>query len=89
MRQDPDLILVGEIRDKNTMRAALNAAQTGHLVLSTLHTSSAAQSLIRIESMFTEDAAFIRTELSMVLQAIISQKLLQKKGVAGFVLWKY
>lgn len=80
LRQDPDLILVGEIRDKNTMRAALNAAQTGHLVLSTLHTSSAAQSLIRIESMFTEDAVFIRTELSMVLQAIISQKLLQKKG---------
>lgn len=79
MRQDPDVILLGEIRDRQTMRAALSAAQTGHLVLSTLHTVSAAQSLIRIESMFAEDAFLIRTELSMVLQAVISQQLLKKK----------
>ncbi|TCS79347.1 type IV pilus twitching motility protein PilT [Pectinatus cerevisiiphilus] len=79
LRQDPDIIFLGEIRDQQTMRAALSAAQTGHLVLSTLHTASAAESLIRIESLFKEEAAFIRVELSMVLQAIISQQLLQKK----------
>lgn len=78
MRQDPDIIFLGEIRDRQTMRAALSAAQTGHLVISTLHTASAAESLTRIESLFNDDAGTVRIELSMVLQAIISQQLLQK-----------
>ncbi len=81
MRQDPDVILIGEIRDYQTMQAAFSAAQTGHLVLSTLHTASAVESLIRIEGLFKkqqQDA--IRLELSLILRGIVTQKLLPQRN---------
>lgn len=81
MRQDPDVIFIGEIRDYQTMQAAFSAAQTGHLVLSTLHTASAVESLIRIEGLFKkqqQDA--IRLELSLILRGIITQKLLPQRN---------
>lgn len=77
LRQDPDVLLIGEIRDYKTMHTALTAAQTGHLVLSTLHTSSVVESIIRIEGFFEQaQREAIRLELSLTLQAVISQKLL-------------
>ena len=77
LRQDPDIILIGEIRDYKTMHTALTAAQTGHLVLSTLHTASVVESIIRIEGFFEQaQREAIRLELSLTLQAVISQKLL-------------
>ncbi|WP_196594288.1 type IV pilus twitching motility protein PilT [Pectinatus sottacetonis] len=80
LRQDPDILLIGEIRDKPTMQAALTAAQTGHLVLSTLHTANVPESITRIESLFSEKKQnMIRQELSTALQGIISQKLLLRK----------
>lgn len=75
LRQDPDVILVGELRDKETTEVALAAAETGHLVLSTLHTLGAAASIDRIIDMFA-DKELIRNQLSVGLQGIISQQLL-------------
>lgn len=76
LRQDPDIILLGELRNKATIQAALTAAETGHLVLATLHTSSAIQSINRIVDVFNgSERDFIRTQLSSSLKAIISQKL--------------
>jgi twitching motility protein PilT len=77
MRQNPDVILVGEMRDLETIQLAITAAETGHLVLSTLHTVDAAQTIDRIIDVFSPDQqAQIRTQLSVTLQAVISQTLL-------------
>lgn len=89
LRQDPDIILVGEMRDLETISTVLTAAETGHLVISTLHTSGAAKTIDRIIDVFpSQQQQQIRTQLSSVLQAIISQQLLpsiEGKGrVAAF-----
>ena len=77
LRQDPDVIFIGEIRDKETMEAALKASETGHLVLSTLHTNDAVQTINRIVNMFDESNRFIiRRQLSETLRATIAQKLI-------------
>ena len=81
LREDPDVILVGEMRDLETIRAALTAAETGHLVFGTLHTNTAVQTINRIINVFPmEEQDQIRTELSFVLQGVISQRLLPKIG---------
>lgn len=77
LRQDPDVIFIGEIRDKETMEAALKASETGHLVLSTLHTNDAVQTINRIVNMFDEsNRHLIRKQLSETLRATIAQKLI-------------
>jgi len=79
LRQRPDVILIGEIRDKNVMEQALTIAETGHLCLATLHTSNAYQAIERIVNFFPEDQhRQIRLNLGMNLKAIISQRLLPK-----------
>ena len=81
MRQDPDIILIGEMRDKETIEAALSAAETGHLVFGTLHTNSAPGTVNRIIDVFNgEEQAQIRTMISTSLVAVISQVLLPKIG---------
>jgi twitching motility protein PilT len=81
LREDPDVILVGELRDLETMRLALTAAETGHLVFATLHTSSASKTINRIIDVFPGDEkAMVRTMLSESLQAVIAQTLLKKTG---------
>ena len=81
MRQDPDIILIGEMRDKETIEAALSAAETGHLVFGTLHTNSAPGTVNRIIDVFNgEEQAQIRTMISTSLVAVISQVLLPKVG---------
>lgn len=81
LREDPDVILVGEMRDLETIKAALTAAETGHLVFGTLHTNTAIQTINRIINIFPENEQDqIRTELSFVLQGVISQRLLPKIG---------
>ena len=88
LRQDPDVILVGEMRDLETMEAAIIAAETGHLVFSTLHTTGAAKTVNRIIDVFPiQQQEQIRTQLSSNLLAVISQELLPKIGggrVAAF-----
>lgn len=84
MRQNPDVILVGEMRDLETIQLAITAAETGHLVFSTLHTVDAAQTIDRIVDVFDpEMQAQIRTQLSVTLQAVVSQTLLPLKNGAG------
>lgn len=79
LREDPDIILIGEMRDKETVEIALTAAETGHLVFSTLHTQSAAKTIDRIIDVFPpHQQAQIRTQLSTTLQATIAQQLLRK-----------
>lgn len=79
LREDPDIILVGELRDLNTIRLAITAAETGHLVLATLHTHSTTQAIHRIINVFPGDEKnFIRTQLAAVLQVIIAQQLIKK-----------
>lgn len=86
MRQNPDVILVGEMRDLETIQLAITAAETGHLVFSTLHTVDAAQTIDRIVDVFPPaQQSQIRTQLSVTLQAVISQSLLQVKGGEGRV----
>jgi twitching motility protein PilT len=81
MRQDPDIILIGEMRDKETIEAGLTAAETGHLVFATLHTSSAAGTINRIIDVFTGDEQpQIRAMISSSLVAVIAQALLPKLG---------
>lgn len=81
LREDPDVILVGEMRDLETIRLALTAAETGHLVFGTLHTSSAAKTIDRIIDVFpAAEKAMVRSMLSESLQAVISQKLIKKIG---------
>jgi twitching motility protein PilT len=86
LREDPDVILVGELRDLETIRLALSAAETGHLVFGTLHTSSAAKTIDRIIDVFPGDEKeMVRAMLSESLQAVISQTLLKTKDGAGRV----
>lgn len=81
LREDPDVILVGEMRDLETIRLALSAAETGHLVFGTLHTSSAAKTVDRIVDVFPADEKeMVRAMLSESMRAVISQSLLKKVG---------
>jgi twitching motility protein PilT len=81
LREDPDIIMVGELRDLETIQLAITAAETGHLVIATLHTSSAAQTVDRMIDVFpSEDKDMIRTMLSNSLEAVISQKLIKSGG---------
>ncbi len=87
LRQDPDVILIGEMRDLDTIQAALRAAETGHLVLATLHTNDAIQTVDRIIDVFPGDQQQqVRFQLSMVLLAILSQRLLPRADGDGRVL---
>ncbi|MGI4849088.1 MAG: type IV pilus twitching motility protein PilT [Janthinobacterium lividum] len=86
LREDPDVVLVGELRDLETIRLALSAAETGHLVFGTLHTSSAAKTIDRIVDVFPGDEKeMVRAMLSESLQAVISQTLLKTKDGTGRV----
>jgi twitching motility protein PilT len=81
LRQDPDVVLIGEMRDLETIQAALSIAETGHLTLATLHTNSAAKSVNRIIDVFpSEQKSTIRAQLAMVLEGIVSQALLPRIG---------
>ncbi|VAX06492.1 Twitching motility protein PilT [hydrothermal vent metagenome] len=81
LRQDPDIILLGEMRDLETIRLAMSAAETGHLVFGTLHTSSAAKTIDRIVDVFpAAEKSMIRSMLSESLRAVISQQLMKKIG---------
>lgn len=86
MREDPDVILVGEMRDYETISAAVTAAETGHLVLSTLHTTGAAMTIDRIIDVFPpHNQQQIRTQLASVLKGVVTQTLLPKAGGKGRV----
>jgi len=81
LRQDPDVVLIGEMRDRETIEIALTVAETGHLVFGTLHTNSAAQTINRIIDVFPPDQQEqVRTQLALVLQGVICQQLLPKIG---------
>lgn len=88
LREDPDVILVGELRDKRSIQLALTAAETGHLVLATLHTRSACQAVTRIVDVFDhEEKSMIRVQLSESLKGVVAQRLLnstQQKRVACY-----
>jgi len=87
LREDPDVIVVGEMRDRETVALALRAAETGHLVLSSLHTNNSIQTVDRIVSMFpAKDQALIRVSLAETLRAVISQRLLPAARGDGRVL---
>ena len=84
MRQDPDIIMVGEMRDPETISTVISAAETGHLVLSTLHTNSSTQTVDRILDSFPgEQQAQIRSQLSQVLVAVLSMKLIKRANDQG------
>ncbi len=84
LRQDPDVLLMGEMRDLETMRFAVTAAETGHLVFSTLHTNDATQTLDRILDTFpTEQAKQVRSQLALVLRGVISQRLIRRSDGTG------
>jgi twitching motility protein PilT len=86
LREDPDVVLVGELRDLETMEAALKLAETGHLTMATLHTNSAAQTVTRLIDAFpAHQQSQIRTQLSMVLEGIVCQALIPKAGGQGRV----
>jgi twitching motility protein PilT len=86
LRQDPDVILIGEMRDKDTIETALMAAETGHLVISTLHTKDAKETIHRILSFFPSDThAHIRNLLANNLKSIVSLRLAKRKNKEGFV----
>jgi len=86
LREDPDVVLVGEMRDLETMEAAMKLAETGHLTLATLHTNSAAQTVTRIIDAFpSHQQAQIRTQLSLVLEGIVCQALMPKLSGEGRV----
>ena len=86
LRQDPDIILVGEMRDLDTTQLAISAAETGHLVLSTLHTVNASQTVERIIDMYPSNAQNqIRSMLGNTLQAVISQTLFSRMDQPGMV----
>jgi len=87
LRQDPDVVLIGEMRDLETTETALRIAETGHLTFATLHTNSAASSINRIIDIFpAHQQAQIRTQLSMVLEGIVTQSLLPKANGQGRVM---
>ena len=84
LREDPDVILIGEMHDPATIETALMAAETGHLVFSTIHTNSAIDSIDRIVGVFPEDKQpQIRTQISMTLRAVLSQQLVPRAGGQG------
>ncbi|MDQ1348812.1 MAG: twitching motility protein PilT [Acidobacteriota bacterium] len=84
LREDPDIVLIGELRDLETVESALRIAETGHLTLATLHTNSAAQTINRIIDIFpAHQQSQIRTQLSLVLEGIVCQALLPRKAAAG------
>lgn len=84
MRQDPDVVLIGEIRDRETAESALKAAETGHLVFATLHTNDAVQTVNRIINLFDpSDRQFIRSQLAGILRGTIAQKLVNNKDGDG------
>jgi twitching motility protein PilT len=86
LRQDPDVIIIGEMRDRETFESALVAAETGHLVLTTLHTTTAAQSILRILDLYpNEERDPVRKSLSVSLQAIICQRLVPRASGQGMV----
>jgi len=86
LRQDPDMILVGEMRDLETIEAAITAAETGHLVFGTLHTTGAAKTIDRLTNAFpTNQQEMVRIQLSTVLQAVISQLLIPRVDKPGRV----
>ena len=86
LREDPDVVLVGEMRDLETMEAAMKLAETGHLTMGTLHTNSASQTVTRIIDAFpAHQQAQIRTQLSLVLEGIVCQALLPKANGQGRV----
>ena len=87
LRQDPDIVLIGEMRDLETIESSLVVAETGHLVFSTLHTNSAVQTINRVIDVFPpHQQAQVRAQLSLVLQAAISQQLIPRKDGRGRVL---
>ena len=87
LRQDPDVVFLGELRDRETIQAALTMAETGHLTVATLHTNSAIQSLTRLISVFpAHQQPEVRVQLSMVLEGILSQRLVPRWERAGRVL---
>lgn len=87
LRQDPDVILIGEMRDVETVQAAINIAETGHLVFATLHTTDAAQSINRMIDVFPpHQQSQVRAQISFVLQAVFCQQLLPRVGGRGRVL---
>jgi twitching motility protein PilT len=87
LRQDPDVVLIGEMRDLETVASALTVAETGHLVFSTLHTNSAVQTINRIIDVFpSTQQPQVRAQLSLVLQGVISQQLLPRLDNRGRVL---
>ena len=89
LREDPDIILVGELRDLETIRLALTAAETGHLVFGTLHTSSAAKTIDRIIDVFPAgEKGMVRSMLSESLRAVIAQTLLKKIGGGRTAAWE-
>lgn len=89
LREDPDVILVGELRDLETIRLALTAAETGHLVFGTLHTTSASKTIDRIIDVFPEgEKPLVRSMLSESIQAVVSQTLLKKKGGGRVAAWE-
>ena len=84
LRADPDVIVIGEMRDRETMRAALTASETGHLVLTTLHTGDAPQTIDRIVDSFSDgERAQVRVQLSQVLTAVVCQRLVRKAQSRG------
>jgi twitching motility protein PilT len=87
LRQDPDVVLIGEMRDLETMEAALTIAETGHLVFATLHTNSAAQSINRIIDVFPpHQRSQVRAQLSFVLEGVLNQLLIPRAGAPGRVM---
>ena len=89
LREDPDIILVGELRDLETIRLALTAAETGHLVFGTLHTSSAAKTIDRIIDVFPAgEKSMVRSMLSESLRAVIAQTLLKRIGGGRIAAWE-
>src|ERR1700684_2338624 len=87
LRQDPDVVLVGEMRDLETIEAALTISETGHLVFATLHTTTAVSTINRIiDALPSHQQPQIRAKLSFVLQGVVSQQLLARHGAPGRVL---
>ncbi len=87
LRQDPDVVLVGEMRDLETVEAALTISETGHLCMATLHTNSAVQSINRIIDMFPpHQHGQVRAQLSFTLEGVVSQQLLMKASGVGRVM---
>jgi twitching motility protein PilT len=87
LRQDPDVVLIGEMRDLETVEAALTISETGHLCMGTLHTNSCVQSIHRIIDMFPpHQHGQVRAQLSFVLEGVVSQQLIPKAGGVGRVL---